>query len=438
MNTNPFDTDLQALQVHLKTLPRVIERKIMLSSLFRSIHEKMNQGLFYENILDFVFMSLDKIIPYDRIGIALIEEQGKQIRLSWVRSKLKISTLKKDYSASMKNSSLQKLISSGQPRIINNLEAYLIQNPDSLSTKLALQDGIHSSLTCPLIFDGRPLGVIFFSSAKISTYDESHIDLFSEIASGLALIVEQGLHKKTRELLNSKEKFFRNTIHDLNNPLMVIKLTLDMLARKKWFQDLGEESKNAFTILKRNCEAMINLTTDLTYAEQHKVAEKPLNFVKHPLKKLLNEILLDSEVMAKKKDIKVRLISGNDIPAIITMDPGKIKEAVENLVSNAIKYSQEKTRILIKVSKKTLEPILCLAVTDEGQGIPESEIPKLFTEFGTTTVRPTANEPSCGLGLLNVKRIIHAHHGDVFVRSKNGAGSSFGFWIPFDHAATSH
>jgi transcriptional regulator with GAF, ATPase, and Fis domain len=203
MNINPFDPDLQALQVHLKTLPKVIERKVILSSLFRSIHEKMNQGLFYEDILDFVFMSLDKIIPYDRIGIALIEEEGKQIRLSWVRSKLKISTLKKDYSASMKNSSLQKLLSSGQPRIINNLEAYLIQNPDSISTKLALEDGINSSLTCPLIFDGRPLGVIFFSSAKISTYDESHIDLFSEIASGLALIVEQGLHKKTRELLNS-------------------------------------------------------------------------------------------------------------------------------------------------------------------------------------------------------------------------------------------
>ena len=430
MEFTPIDPDLIALKTLLKALPDVVETKTNLSSIFKSIRQKMNQGLFYEDILDFVFSALDEIIPYDRIGIALLEEEGTKIRLSWVRSKLTIHSLKKDYLASMKNSSLQKLIDSEHPRIINDLKLYLSENPGSRSTQLALLDGIHSSLTCPLILDGKPLGVIFFSSAKTSTYAGLHVELFSEIASGLALIIEQGLNKKSRERVDSKEKIFRDTIHDLNNPLTVIKLTLDLLAKKKWFQDMPEDSKKTFEILRRNCEAMVKLTSELTYAKENEVAEKPPLPVIYPLSLLLKDILTDSEIMAKKKNIEVKLTLGPELPELVSLDPGKIKESVENLISNAIKYSKENTTILIHVSSSSDRKILSLTVKDHGQGIPTEEIPKLFTEFGTTSVRPTANEPSRGLGLANVKRMVLAHGGDVFVTTEVGVGSSFGFWIP--------
>ena len=430
MEFNPLDPDLIAFKTLIKTLPQVVETRFNLSKIFKSIRQKMNQGLYYQDILDFVFASLDQVIPYDRIGIALLEEGGTKIRLNWVRSKLPISTLKKDYAASMSNSSLQNLIDSEQPRIINNLQAYLKENPESKSTHLALLDGINSSLTCPLILDGLPLGVIFFSSSVNSTYNESHTDLFSEISSGLALIIEKGINKKSREMLGSKEKIFRDTIHDLNNPLNVIQLTLEMVARKKWFQDLPEESQKSFAILRRNCSAMVKLTHDLTYAEQNMVAEKPLNLVCHPLKQLLNEILIDSEIMAKAKKIEIKLIQTDELPENIFIDPGKIKESVENLISNAIKYSLEATKIIIHASLNTKGHRFCLTVTDHGPGIPQNEISKLFTEFGTTSVKTTGNESSRGLGLANVKRIILAHEGDVFITSHLGIGSVFGFWIP--------
>jgi hypothetical protein len=71
-----------------------------------------------------------------------------------------------------------------------------------------------------------------------------------------------------------------------------------------------------------------------------------------------------------------------------------------------------------------------IAVQDQGQGIPESELPKMFTEFGKTSVRPTGGEKSIGLGLAIVKRMVEAHGGRIWVESQVGVGSTFTFTLP--------
>jgi signal transduction histidine kinase len=73
---------------------------------------------------------------------------------------------------------------------------------------------------------------------------------------------------------------------------------------------------------------------------------------------------------------------------------------------------------------------VCISVRDQGQGIPEEEIPKLFSEFGRVSVRPTAGESSTGLGLAIVKRLVEAHGGCIDVQSKVGEGSTFQVILP--------
>lgn len=426
-----YDPDLEEFTQIIKNLPDIVKTKLELSRIFKTIHEKMNRGLFYQDILDFVFTSLDSLIPFDRIGIALLENEGHDIRLNWVKSKLPINSLKKDYVAELKGSSLQKIINTEEPRIINDLEEYLIRNPKSKSTQLALQDGIHSNLTCPLILNGSPLGVIFFSSSKTSTYKNSHIDIYSEISQGLALIIQQGLLKEKMSEISTKEKIFRNTIHDLNNPLTIIQGTLEMIIRKEKWYELSVETKKAVNVLMRNCESMISLVHDLTLMSEMRSDKKTINPVICTLDSFLAEIMIDSEVLATKKDIQVNLVKNADIPNQAKFDPSRLKEALENLISNAIKYSKERTHVSISVELNDEKNKLTFSVKDEGQGIPEQELTKLFKDFGKTSVRPTANEPSTGLGLANVKRLIEAHGGEVFVKSQIGHGSTFGFWIPY-------
>ena len=103
-------------------------------------------------------------------------------------------------------------------------------------------------------------------------------------------------------------------------------------------------------------------------------------------------------------------------------------QVLNNLLSNAVKYSPPKTTVQIHVKKETEEVIV--TVKDEGQGIPSSEMDKLFKPFSVTTVRGTAGEKSTGLGLTISRRIVEGHGGKIWVKSEPGHGSTFGFSLP--------
>ena len=422
------DNDLEELENILSELPTAIEIKLKIASLFNSIHQKMNQGLSYEVILESVFTPLDSVIPFDRIGIGLLENNNESMALRWVKSKLPIKEVNKGYKASIVNSSLKEVLSNKAPRIIGDLEDYLKDHPESESTRHILQDGIRSSLTCPLVVNDKAIGCIFFSSKNPHTYNLKHSEIFCEISQGLSLIIEQSLMKESIANNQTKEKIFRATIHDLNNPLAVIKGTLDILERKGWFDDLNDNLKKSFHTLKRNSEAMISMVNDLVQMNEIKSGKKIVHLKNCELDVFLKEIMNDSFNMAKKKNITIELERGSNLPFAINIDPEYLKRAIENLVSNAIKYSQNNTKLVINV--EVTDNKLLFSFTDQGLGIPENEIDKLFKEFGKTSVKPTSGETSSGLGLANVKAIIEAHGGRVSVQSQVNVGSTFTFWIP--------
>ena len=189
---SPLFKDLDQL---LKKNPDRIETKHLLAKTFEAIQQKLVKGELYTDVLDSIFEVLDPHIPFIRIGIALLENNNNDIRLYWVKSKLPIKSLKKNYVAKLSESSLKKIFDSGEPRIINDLESYSKLHPESKSTLLALQDGIKSSLTCPLTIDNKRLGFIFFSSVNTFTYEQAHKELYNELARGLSLIIKNELCK---------------------------------------------------------------------------------------------------------------------------------------------------------------------------------------------------------------------------------------------------
>lgn len=176
-----------------------VRSKLELSRLFREVNQKIITGASDVQIFEFVFEKLNYFIPFDRIGVALIDQHDGLVKLRWVRSKDPPKYLSGNYSASLKGSSLEKIVLTGKPRILNDLLQYLCENPRSVSTQLIVQDGIRSSLTCPLSAEGRPVGFVFFSSKTPNTYSEEHAETFSEIAEELSIVAEQQHLKGLRE-----------------------------------------------------------------------------------------------------------------------------------------------------------------------------------------------------------------------------------------------
>lgn len=158
------------------------------------ITERVNAGVFFDEVLDHVFENFEVLIPYDRISVALIEEGEKGqvlMRWPWARAKYDPLYVTKGYTAILNDTGLETIANAGEPRIINDLEDYLREHPNSRSTRSVMIEGIRSSLTCPLVARGKGTGFIFFSSLEPDTYQDQHVELFLQIAGELALTLEK-------------------------------------------------------------------------------------------------------------------------------------------------------------------------------------------------------------------------------------------------------
>jgi serine phosphatase RsbU (regulator of sigma subunit) len=156
------------------------------------ITERISYGVTLDEILDFVYQEMQPVIPYNRIGFSLIDDAPRgQVTARWARSDRPV-VLAEGYHAPLEGSSLQQILSTGRPRIINDLEWYLERMPQSESTRKIVAEGMRSSLTCPLIIRGKPVGFLFFSSIERGTYSRVHTGFFRQVAGVLAGIVEQG------------------------------------------------------------------------------------------------------------------------------------------------------------------------------------------------------------------------------------------------------
>jgi diguanylate cyclase (GGDEF)-like protein len=213
------DDALGRLGRALVDLASTIERCYREQAHLLEITERVNQGFFISEVMEHVYETFRPVIPYDRIGFALLEKDGKVVRAHWARADSSAILLKNGYAQRLNGSSLNQIILTGEPRVINDLEAYHAAHPDSHSTKLVLDEGIRSSLTCPLVALGKPIGFLFFSSKEKDTYRNVHQDLFRRIASQLSVIVEKSrlyedLCQLNAELLETRRALQHQATHD--------------------------------------------------------------------------------------------------------------------------------------------------------------------------------------------------------------------------------
>jgi signal transduction histidine kinase len=272
---------------------------------------------------------------------------------------------------------------------------------------------------------------MFFSSMERDTYHHTHIELFQQIAGQLAVIVEKGrLYQQLVELNELKNKFLGIAAHDLRNPIGAMKVFLALLLEGGLGQ-ISADQRKMLERMNKSCESMSMLINDLLdvsaiEAGSLQLAARPVDPADY-----LAEAHSAHLALAHAKGIELLLDLAPHLPPVM-MDGDRIGQVLGNLISNAIKFSYPATAITLRAVPAG--SFVEISVKDQGQGIPESELPKVFVEFGRTSVRPTAGEQSTGLGLAIVKRIVEAHGGRIWVQSRVGVGSTFTFTLPIADA----
>lgn len=200
----PEGTLSDPLGIELRILAATLEQRCSEVELLQNIMHEVASGLLVDDVLDRIYERFHSIIPYNRMGLALLSEDRTTLTQCWLRSDADEVILRRGFSAPIGNSSLQQVMATGQPRILNDLEAYLAELPSSHSTRMMIKEGMRSNLACPLVAQGKPIGFLFFASRQKNVYQHLHQQIFMQIAAQVSILVEkqclaQMLHENEEE-----------------------------------------------------------------------------------------------------------------------------------------------------------------------------------------------------------------------------------------------
>ena len=225
-------------------------------------------------------------------------------------------------------------------------------------------------------------------------------------------------------LSEERNRFLGFAAHDLRNPLMSAK-TYSLLLERSGLQHTQQE---LVARLSQALSTMSRLISDFLDVSTFTAGRPSLRKSLVNLSDLIAQVVEQQRPRAQKKGLKLQ--TSDYGPVMARVDADKIIQVLDNLVTNAVKFSVPPGSVAIEVAVDLTDVLV--SVIDHGQGIPPEEIGLLFQPFSKTSVRPTAGEPSTGLGLAICKKVIEAHGGRISVESTVGKGSTFHISIPLD------
>lgn len=231
-----------------------------------------------------------------------------------------------------------------------------------------------------------------------------------------------------RDLNRFKDEMLQMASHDLRSPLALIVGYCSLIAL-----DTPEDSpiQEYLEIIQKSTERMKSLLDDLLRVEQ--IRNSPLEMNEQINFRDLVQTAVDNlRLSAANKGHQLTTeLSLDGIPGIM-LNPVLIRESMENLINNAIKYTPSGGKIVVRSYHQ--DDRVHFVVEDNGVGIPKAALPRIFQSFYRARQPGTENVEGRGLGLSLVKTIINRHHGEVWVESEEGKGSRFGFWLPISRS----
>ncbi|WP_079505993.1 cell wall metabolism sensor histidine kinase WalK [Mesobacillus jeotgali] len=226
-----------------------------------------------------------------------------------------------------------------------------------------------------------------------------------------------------------RREFVANVSHELRTPLTTMRSYLEALADGAWRDE--EIAPNFLETTRGETERMIRLVNDLLQLSKMDSVDYRLSkeWVNFPV--FFNRIIDRFELTKEQNVSFIREIPGEAI--FVEIDEDKITQVLDNIISNAMKYSPEGGTITFRV--KELDDKIIASISDEGVGIPKDNLDKIFDRFYRVDKARTRKLGGTGLGLAIAKEMVNAHGGRIWAESVEGKGTTVQFTLPYDRSA---
>jgi len=238
----------------------------------------------------------------------------------------------------------------------------------------------------------------------------------------------QGFEKEVQDMQraeNYRKEFLSNVSHELKTPIFNIQGYLHTLIDG----GLNDPEINQKYLEKaaHHLDNLSDMVNDLEVISRLESGELPLNLKKFEIYHLAKDVLESFEYQAKQNKITLCFKPGIAFGTLVFGDYEKIKQVLINLISNSIKYGKQEGKTQISIYDMGENALI--EVTDDGLGIAQEHLPRLFERFYRVEKSRSRKDGGTGLGLAIVKHIIEAHGQTINVRSSLGKGSTFGFTL---------
>lgn len=278
--------------------------------------------------------------------------------------------------------------------------------------------------------DGGLLIVAALSSRDAPACHDELMRINNELAT-----IQRELARKNAELSRAnqqKNQLLGMAAHDLRNPLGVIQAYSQFLLEEA-APCLEKEQVEFLDAIHASAEFMLRMVEDLLDVSRIDAGKLVLDRKPADVVALVRRVVVLNRVLVEKKRIDLRFEPA-EASIEIPLDAHKIEQVLNNLLTNAAKFSPPGSPVEVHIARDGAEVLL--SVADRGQGIPAAELDRLFRPFGRTSVQSTAGEKSTGLGLAIARRIVEGHGGRIWVESEVGRGSTFRFTLPTEASAS--
>jgi two-component system, OmpR family, phosphate regulon sensor histidine kinase PhoR len=229
-----------------------------------------------------------------------------------------------------------------------------------------------------------------------------------------------------RHLEKMRQDFVANVSHEIKTPLTAIKGFVETL--QSGAKDRPEEADRFICIIEKHADRLEAIVEDLLQLSRIETENeaKQIQFAKESIRNILRSSIQICQAKADAKRIDIQLSCDDSVTA--TVNAALLDQAMINLIDNAVKYSGENGKIVVKAEKTIVE--LSISIQDNGIGISKKQIPRLFERFYRVDKARSREQGGTGLGLAIVKHIVKAHGGHVTVESERGKGSTFTIHLP--------
>ena len=251
---------------------------------------------------------------------------------------------------------------------------------------------------------------------------DSDMNSFAKDLEEFVKLKRSEIESLKKEDLYRKE-FVGNVAHELKTPLFAIEGYISNLLDGA--MDDKELLKKYLKRAEKSVDRLTYIIKDLDLITQLESSTLKLQITSFDIVKLTEEIIEDLEISASKKNIKIIFNKIYENQILVDADRNRIEQVLTNLITNSINYGAEKGTT--EISFESDEENIMVKVNDNGEGISEENMPRLFQRFFRVDVSRSRSQGGSGLGLAIVKHIIDAHNENIYVQSTVGIGSEFSF-----------